>query len=155
MTLKVLIPVILLLPLPLKFNYELLTSPPPENLPKEGRIGYFEEWTAGYGFKEIASFLEEKSKKESVVVGTEGFFGTLPDGLQIYLDKANVKFVGSHATISAQIRQAARDNLTYFVGNKARVEGRIDNVIFVKEYLKAKPSLGRKQDAIVIYQVLP
>ena len=152
---KNLISAILILPLALYFNYQLLTSPPPDNMPLEGRIGYFEEWTAGYGFKEIASFLEEKSKKESVVVGTEGFFGTLPDGLQIYLDKANVKFVGSHATISAQIRQAARDNLTYFVGNKARVEGRIDNVIFVKEYLKAKPSLGRKQDAIVIYQVLP
>ena len=90
-----------------------------------------------------------------MVVGTEGFFGTLPDGLQIYLDKANIKFVGSHVSISAQLRNAAKDNLTYFVGNKGRVEGRIDNVIFVKEYPKASPSKGRTQDAVVIYQVLP
>lgn len=152
---KSLISGVLILPLALYFNYQLLTSPPPDNMPTEGRIGYFEEWTAGYGFKEIAAFLKEKSKTQTVVVGTEGFFGTLPDGLQIYLDKANVKFVGSHATISAQIRNAAKDNLTYFVGNKARVEGRIDNVIFVKEYLKATPSKGRKQDSIILYQVLP
>ncbi len=146
---------IVVLPLPLYFNYLLLTSPDKAPLPRETREGYFEAWTAGYGFSDIAEFIKEKSKTQKVVVGTEGFFGTLPDGLYIYLDKSNVSFVGSHATISAQIREAAKDNLVYFVGNKKRVQGSVSNVILIKEYPKAKPKDNSPQDATVLYQVLP
>ena len=142
-----------LLPLPLYFNYLLLTSPASAPLPREERKGYFEEWTAGYGLKEIAKFLVEQSKDRKVVVGTEGFFGTLPDGLYIYLDKSNISVVGSHATISAQVRNAARDHLTYFVGNKLSLEGSVANVQLIKEYPKAKPPQG-EQDATLLYQVL-
>ncbi|MBI3103916.1 glycosyltransferase family 39 protein [Candidatus Daviesbacteria bacterium] len=138
----------------LHFNYQLLTSSPPDSLPKEERKGYFEGWTAGYGLKEIAQFLTEQNKTQKVVVGTEGFFGTLPDGLYIYLDKAGISIIGSHATISAQIRNAAKDNLTFFVGNKNNLEGAIDNVRLIKEYPKAKAVDG-KQDSTVLYQVLP
>ncbi|MDO8573412.1 MAG: glycosyltransferase family 39 protein [Candidatus Daviesbacteria bacterium] len=146
---------IVLLPLPLYFNYLLLTSPEKAPLPREERAGYFEEWTAGYGFADIAAFLIEKNKENRVVLGTEGFFGTLPDGLYIYLDKANISIVGSHATISAQIRNAAKDNLTYFIGNKKNLKGSIDNVKLILEYPKAKPKNGSMQDATVLYQVLP
>jgi len=61
-------------------------------LPRSERSGYLEEWTAGYGIKEASLFLRNKEKAEpekKIVVGTEGYFGTLPDGLQMYLnDKA-------------------------------------------------------------------
>lgn len=146
---------LVVLPLPLYFNYWLLKDPAKAPLPKAERIGYFEDWTAGYGFFEIAEFLKEKTKNNSVVVGTEGFFGTLPDGLYIYLDKSNISVVGSHATISAQVRNAAKDHLTYFVGNKNRLEGNISNVLLIKEYPKAKPKDESLQDAVVLYQVLP
>lgn len=146
---------IVLLPLPLYFNYFLLSSPDKASLPREARRGYFEEWTAGYGFADIAKFILEKSKDQKVVVGTEGFFGTLPEGLYIYLDKSKISIIGSHATISAQIRDAAKDNLVYFVGNKKRLQGISGNLILVKEYPKAKPADGSFQDATVLYQVLP
>lgn len=146
---------IVLLPLPLYFNYQLLNYPDKAPLPKAERKGYFEEWTAGYGLPDIAKFLQEKSKARRVVVGTEGAFGTLPDGLQIYLDKSNVSFVTGKATISAELRTAAKGNLTYFVGNKNRLGGSISNVILIKEYLKAKPKDNNPQDAILLYQVLP
>lgn len=146
---------VVLLPLPLYFNYFLLTAPDQAPLPKEERKGYFEEWTAGYGFSDIANFLLQKSKKQKVVVGTEGTFGTLPDGLYIYLDKSNISIIGSHATISAQIRNAAKDQLTFFVGNKKNIEGSIENVRLISEYPKAKPKDGSKQDAVLLYQVLP
>lgn len=146
---------LVVLPLPLYFNYLLLTDPQKAPLPLEERSGYFEAWTAGYGFSEIAQFLKEKKKEGKVVVGTEGFFGTLPNGLQIYLDKDDIAIIGSHATISAQIRNAAKDNLTFFVGNKNRVSGSVNNVVLVKEYPKAKPLENLDQDAIVLYQVLP
>lgn len=146
---------IVLLPLPLYFDYFLLTSPGDAPLPKEERKGYFEDWTAGYGFSDIAKFLIKKSQDRKVVLGTAGFFGTLPDGIQIYLDKSNISIVGSGATISAQIRNAAKDNETYFIGNKRDLEGSINNVVLVKEYLKQKPLDNSPQDATVLYQVLP
>lgn len=146
---------IVLLPLPLYFDYFLLTSPGDAPLPKEERKGYFEDWTAGYGFSDIAKFLEEKSQNRKVVLGTAGFFGTLPDGIQIYLDKSNISIVGSGATISAQIRNAAKDNITYFIGNKRDLEGSINNAVLVKEYPKQKPLDSSSQDATVLYQVLP
>ncbi len=146
---------IVLLPLPLMFDYLLLTSPGKAQLPKEERKGYFEDWTAGYGFSEIANFLLEKNKEQKVVLGTAGFFGTLPDGIQIYLDKSNIQIVGSSATISAQIRNAAKDNLTYFLGNKKDLSDKIRDIVLIKEYPKLKPLDNSLQDATVLYQVLP
>lgn len=151
---KVIIVLIIVLSLSLQFDYQLLTAPPPQSLPKEERIGYFEDWTAGYGFKEIGRFILEKSRDKKVVLGTDGFFGTLPDGIWIYLDKANVAIVGSTATISAQVRTAAKSSETYFLGNKKNLEGKVKNVVEVMEYPKAKSADGTF-DSTVLYQVLP
>lgn len=141
-----LVMVMLVLLLPLKFDYALLTNPPPSALPQEERKGYFEQWTAGYGFKDIAKFLTLQKEKGLVVVGTEGFFGTLPDGLYIYLDKANIAVIGSHATISAQIKESAKDHITFFVGNKNNLQN-IGDLEEIKEY----PKIGG--DATVLYKV--
>ncbi len=146
---------VVLLPLPLYFNYLLLNSPEKAPLPKEERKGYFEDWTAGYKFSEIAKFLLEKSRSNKVVLGTEGSFGTLPDGIQIYLDKSNIQIVGGKAMISAELRNAAKDNLTYLLGNKSNLEGSVDNVVLIKEYPKFKPLDDSPQDFVVLYQVLP
>jgi 4-amino-4-deoxy-L-arabinose transferase-like glycosyltransferase len=48
--------------------------------------GYLEGWTAGWGIKTVADYLISRSQSYNVIVGTEGYFGTLPDGLQIYTD---------------------------------------------------------------------
>jgi len=154
-TISFILMLLVVLPLPLHFNYLLLTDPQKAPLPRAERSGYFEMWTAGYGLSEIAEYLKERSKTESVVVGTEGFFGTLPDGLYIYLDKANIAIVGSHATISAQIKDATNEHTTFFVGNKNNLEGTISSVKLIKEFPKAKPLDGKAQDATVLYQVLP
>ena len=69
-------------------NYKVLTSPVQAPLPREERAGYLEEWTAGTGIREIAQYVKvqkAQNPNQKVLVGTEGFFGTLPDGLQIYL----------------------------------------------------------------------
>lgn len=46
--------------------------------------GYIVDWTSGWGIKEASKYLISRSKDVNVIVGTEGAFGTLPDGLQIY-----------------------------------------------------------------------
>lgn len=151
----ILLMMIVLLPLPLYFDYYLLTAYDKVPLPKEERKGYFEDWTAGYGFPDIAKFLIEKSKTHKVVLGTSGFFGTLPDGIQIYLDKSDIRIVGSSATVSAQIRNAAKENLTYFIGNKKDLENKVNGIVPIMEYPKLKPLDGSIGDATVLYQVLP
>ena len=45
----------------LYFNILLLKDPLKAPLPREERRGYLEDWTAGYGLKEIAQFLSQKA----------------------------------------------------------------------------------------------
>ena len=146
---------LLFLILPIYYDYLIITKPANAFLPKNERRGYLEEWTAGYGFSEIAKFLIKQKETGPVVVGTEGYFGTLPDGLYIYLDRANISVVGGPATISAELKEAAKKNLTFYVGNKNRLYEHMDGVQLLKEYPKAKPRDNRPQDAIYLYKVLP
>lgn len=153
--LPIILMLVVLLPLPLYFDYLLLNSFEKTPLPQEERRGYFEDWTAGYGLSAIAKFLLAKSVDHQVVVGTDGYFGTLPDGLAIYLNKSKITILGGSATISAQLRNATKNNLVYFVGNKNSLEGRLQNVTLIQQYPKLKPLDNQKQDATVLYQVLP
>jgi len=67
-------------------NIFLLTNPEKVNLPRSERSGYLEEWTSGYGLKEVSEYLIRNNvNREEIHVGTEGYFGSLPDGLQIYM----------------------------------------------------------------------
>lgn len=146
---------ILLATATLNFNLKLLDDPATAPLPRAERRGYLEDWTAGYGFSEIAKFLKEQAKGSSVVVGTEGYFGTLPDGLWIYLDSTpNIAVIGGKATISAQLKDAARQHQTYFVANKGRFQSVPGNLELIKEYPKAiGPEIP--PDAIVLFKVKP
>lgn len=49
------------------------------------RKQYLEDWSSGHGIAETAAFLQERARlsQASIVVGTEGNFGSLPDGLTI------------------------------------------------------------------------
>jgi len=64
---------------------KIIFSPFDLNLP-DTEAGYINDWTAGWGLKDISDYLIDRSKHANVIVGTEGAFGTLPDGLQIYTD---------------------------------------------------------------------
>ncbi len=48
--------------------------------------GYLSGWTSGWGIKSSADYFKDRAKSANIIVGTEGSFGTLPDGLQIYTD---------------------------------------------------------------------
>ena len=147
--------------IPVKIDLTLLTAPENVDLPRSERSGYFEAWTAGYGFPEIANFLIDEAKNGTVVVGTEGFFGTLPDGLMIYLDSYDhladkdhqVVVLGSKIPISDDVREQAGIHPTFFVANNSRFEGE-EKIELIAKYPKAKGP-GLSQDAILFYRVLP
>lgn len=130
------------------FNFYLLTDPEKADLPRGERSGYLEEWTAGQGIKEIADYLKTESKNlgegEKFVVGTEGYFGTLPDGLQIYVDgDPKILVVGTGLNFltvpEPLIESFEAGNRTFLVVNKSRFQGNYEKLGFklIKSYPKA------------------
>lgn len=153
---RVFLPLFLLMILPfaLRFDYLLQTDPAKAPLPNEERRGYFEDWTAGYGLSDIAQFLQKEAEDKYVVVGTDGYFGTLPDGLWIYLDKvSNIAVIGGKATISAQLKDAALKHPTYFVANSEVLKD-TKGLVLVKKYDK---TVGKElpQGSIKLFKVSP
>lgn len=111
------------------FDRWLLLNPEKANLPRSERSGYLEEWTAGYGIKESADYLRSQSLNlktgEKIVVGTEGYFGTLPDGLQMYLnDSRNIIVIGTGLnfdSVPSQLENSRKSgNRTFWVANQLR-----------------------------------
>ncbi|KKQ64494.1 MAG: Glycosyl transferase family 39 [Candidatus Shapirobacteria bacterium GW2011_GWF1_38_23] len=66
--------------------YQISFNPQNLKLPST-ETGYVSAWTSGWGIKEVSEYLISRSKVVNVIVGTEGHFGTLPDGLQIYTNQ--------------------------------------------------------------------
>lgn len=54
------------------------------------RMQYLEEWSSGHGIVQAVSLLQEASTTKRIAVATEGFFGTLPDAMLVYLHNQNV-----------------------------------------------------------------
>lgn len=141
----------------LRFDFLLLTNPEKANLPRGERSGYLEEWTAGQGIKEISEYLkieESKNPGEQIVVGTEGYFGTLPDGLQIYVnDLPNIIVVGVGVIIEdtpKSLKEAVEaGNKTYLVINKSRFRGDAEELGFklIASYPKGLRLLDSQQYA--------
>ena len=116
-------PVLLLAPLYLSLHYAI--SPETAYMTRDMRHGYLEEWTAGWGQKQVAQYLIHKvNQGKPLVVGTEGFFGTLPDGLQIYTEGyPNITVIGVGQPISvipSSLANTSKDNEIYLVVNRSR-----------------------------------
>jgi len=69
-----------------RFDGYLVANPEKAPLPYGEQEQYLYEWAAGYGIKEVADYLKALPGDQEYIVATEGYFGTLPNGLQIYVD---------------------------------------------------------------------
>ena len=116
----------------LVIDWKILASPQIVPFPESERSGYLEEWTAGTGIKEVADYIRTQVADlpagRQVIIGTEGFFGTLPDGLQMYVEKVpRVVVKGVGVTISdvhpSLIDSKKAGNKTYLVVNSTRFKG--------------------------------
>jgi 4-amino-4-deoxy-L-arabinose transferase-like glycosyltransferase len=142
----------------LYFDFWLLVDPLRAPLARKEREGYLGSWTAGYNLREIAQFLaDEASKNGTVVVGTEGYFGTLPEGLQIYLnDNRQVIIVGGQISdIEKNLRKEKYDHPTFFVSNRpVDLQNYIKGLRLIKEY--RKPIIGESTPfSIGVFEILP
>lgn len=145
-----------LTPMALHYNYQLLTDPQSANLPHEERRGYFEDWTAGPGLKQIGQYLDQQARIQPIVVGTTGAFGTLPDGLRIYLDKTpQLSIMTTGSVVPEDLYQSALLHPTYFVAHKASFLGTPEGLELIMEFPKAMPTRGEKPDSMQLFKVNP
>lgn len=149
----------ILLLVPLIFSLLCVFAPTKALLSYDMHTGYLEEWTAGWGQKEVANYLIDlESKGEKIVVFTEGFFGTLPDGLQIYTNgHPNITVVGSNPYVGAVpegLVNTSPDNARFLVINKSRNHlsaGSLDTLKLIKEF--PKPArLDGTQEVLQFYR---
>lgn len=110
---------------PCIYSYLIIFRPHIVPLPRIERSGYLEEWTAGYGLRDIAAYIKQLPSDQPILIATEGYFGTTPDGLQIYFDKSpNVKVIGQSYEInqiSDGLYQALDQNRVFLVFNDERL----------------------------------
>lgn len=148
------------------FNWQLMTNPENAPLPSGERSGYLEEWSAGTGIKEASEYILQRHNEnpdQPIVVGTEGYFGTLPDGLQIYLEKIpNITVIGIGLGINQvppQLVESAESGAeTYLVANTSRLnfDGEFSDygLEIVGEYKKANRADGTF-DYFYLFKVNP
>jgi len=66
-------------------------------LTEADKIQYLYEWSSGHGIRQTTDLISSTAKSNRVAVATEGYFGTLPDGILMYLhnrDVSNIKVEG-------------------------------------------------------------
>ncbi len=144
--------------LSLNFIYNLIFNIQAARLPPGERSGYLEEWSAGQGIYEISKYIREEQYQnpdEKIVVGTEGYFGTLPDGLQAYLnDLRQITVIGIGLNISEIPPQLAASkkagNKTFLVINNERFKGDADKLKLklIESYPKAVRANGTSQSLL-------
>ena len=76
-------------------DFLILTDFAKAPIPQSDVNQYYLSWPSGVGVKETVDFINEKSKTEKIFVATEGTFGLMPYGLEIYLvNNPNVTIKG-------------------------------------------------------------
>lgn len=151
--------VLLLILIPsLYIDYLYLNNPVSAPLPRIERSGYLEEWTAGQGIKQISEYLEKIPGP--IIVGSEGFFGTPFDALQLYLNKNNnIRVIGVGVwidSVSDKLTNSLKDNQVFLVVNSDRFHGDPAKLglHLIASYPKGiRPD--RTQQSLLFFQVLP
>ncbi len=142
---------IILLPA-LIFDLHLLKDLQNANLPTKEKEGYFEGWTAGYGLKEMAEFVKERAKEKNVLLVTAGTFGTLPDGIGIYLfENPNIEIWYSNSYLEPYVYEAAKEKETYFIVHKSNFVTN-PNLSLIKEINKP-PWKETPSDLLLLFKV--
>jgi len=118
-------------------------NPFPVQLPNT-ESGYLNGWTSGWGIKSAADYLKYRSSQANVIVGTEGSFGTLPDGLQIYTNEIpHLTVIGlglGFTSIPDNLVNAKKfGDEVYIVANQSRLKlnsSEMDKVKIIEKYPK-------------------
>ncbi len=104
---------------------------------------YLTEWSSGHGIKETTDLIEVAAKKEKIAIATEGYFGTLPDGMLLYLHRRNVQNIMLEGigqpvvSIPAEFAQkAANYDKVWLVVNSHRMKIALPKNKLIAEYCR-------------------
>lgn len=75
----------------IQFVIQSVTNADSTPLVKSDREQYLEKWSSGHGIAETAELIKKTAKTKKLSVATEGYFGTLPDGLLVYFHRKNIE----------------------------------------------------------------
>jgi hypothetical protein len=130
-------------------------------IPKADKGQYINSWSAGNGVMESVVFLREQASKGKIFIATEGTFGLMPFGLEMYLvDHPNVTIkaywpIGNEPP--AEVVKAASKMPTYAIFYQpcpsCAASGKIPPGW--KSELIATYRQGLSSDYYSIYQILP
>lgn len=138
----------------INFIYNISVDPFEQTL-ASSETGYLEGWTSGWGIKEAADYLKEKSSTSNVIIGTEGSFGTLPNGFQIYANKVKqLTVIGQgldFATVPENLKNAKNfGDDVYLLINRSR----FNTVSLEQGNLKLIKSFDKpNSDQLLLYQL--
>lgn len=141
---------------PLRFMYMAYFTPLTMPLIKADQ-DYISGWAAGNGVKEISTWLVQRSHevKKDLNVYTEGTFGLLPHGVELYVSQATnlVRITGLYPIDSVppiSVIQNAKTNVeTYFILNNTQVSALPPNSQEILTFKKADDSYIR------LYRIFP
>ncbi|MCL4386693.1 MAG: glycosyltransferase family 39 protein [Cyanobacteria bacterium] len=136
-------------------SYQFAKDPINSKIAKADNRQYINSWAAGWGIKESVSFFREKASNGKIFIATEGTFGLLPAGLEMYLvQNKNITIKGYWPVneVSKEVLDYAKKMPTYFV-------------FYQKEHVEIPPSFpleflfkvrqGNTNYYYRVYQVIP
>lgn len=137
------------------FSFMIVFNPVKAPLITREQDQYLTSWAAGYGIKETAQWLKQEHPQEKVYVATEGYFGTLPDGLQVYLEGfGNIEVYGIGQPIHSIPEETlirAKETPTYMVVNDTRYSGDGQSLELIQSY--PKPEFPFLKESLLFYKV--
>lgn len=127
---------------PMYASSQVIWNPVNMPIPKVDRFQLVDDWPAGYGVTEIATFFREEARSGPIVVGTEGTFGLTPAAFEIYLkDEKNIRIKGYWPISSGidELHEIARSGTpTYLVLKDTQAPEPLWPVELIARYQKGK-----------------
>jgi 4-amino-4-deoxy-L-arabinose transferase-like glycosyltransferase len=75
----------------LNFIITMINNPANSGLVSADREQYLTKWSSGHGILETVNLIRQTTKNKRLAVATEGYFGTLPDGILAYLHRSDTQ----------------------------------------------------------------
>lgn len=150
--LKAIILFLILLP-SFYFDYFLIFKPLKTPFVLMDREQHLTDWSSGIGIREIAQYFKKMPNKNKIWVYTEGFFGTLPDGLAIFLNNYGIGVDGVGVPVlgipEKAFKKIEEGNEVYLVANSTRVNLNDPRVKIIKEFPKPAKKDGTIEKLIL------
>jgi 4-amino-4-deoxy-L-arabinose transferase-like glycosyltransferase len=125
------------------FMAAAVTDPAALPFVRVDREQYLGEWSSGHGITQTVELIKQQSQHGTIAVATEGSFGTLPDGILMYLHRSDVHNIYVEGIgypvkgIPEKFSTRAKDFQTvWLVVNSHRLEIPLNEKMLVAEYCR-------------------